>query len=89
MRRAFGARLMGTAAAIAIAGAVSGCQPRQSAEEPIVAAAPPIYCYRTLAEPDCFAEPLGPFDANRLIGYYTGSYMGSYMGSYSGPYTGY
>jgi hypothetical protein len=64
------------AAAIVGAGMASGCQPRQSAEEPIVAAAPPIYCYRTLAEADCFAEPLGPFDANRLIGFYTGEYTG-------------
>lgn len=85
MRRGLGGRLMGTAAAIAIAGAVSGCQPRQSAEERIVAAAPPIYCYRTLARPDCFAQPLGPYDDNRLIGYYTGEYGGAY----SGPAAGY
>lgn len=29
----------------------------------------PIYCYGTLADPDCYAEPQ-PGWANRLIGYY-------------------
>ncbi len=63
-------------AAIMVATATSGCTPRPSAEEPIVAAAPPLYCYKTLALLDCFAEPLGPFDANRLIGSYSGEYTG-------------
>ena len=62
-----GLGLIGAIAAFAAATATGGCTPRPSAEEAIVATAPPIYCYRTLAEPDCFAEPLGPFDANRLI----------------------
>lgn len=66
-----GLGLIGAVAAlVAVAAATSGCGPRRSAEEPIVAAAAPIYCYRTLAEADCFAEPLGPFDANRLIAHY-------------------
>jgi len=76
MRWGFGARLIGAAAAIAIAGAAGGCQPRPSAEEPIVAAAPAIFCYRTLAEADCFDHPLGPYDDNRLINYYSGEYTG-------------
>ncbi|MBW7849979.1 MAG: hypothetical protein H3C38_05740 [Rhodospirillales bacterium] len=29
----------------------------------------PIYCYRTLAAPDCYAQPQ-PGEAHRLIGYY-------------------
>jgi hypothetical protein len=30
---------------------------------------PPVYCYRTLGIPDCYREPLGPFDVNRTIHY--------------------
>jgi hypothetical protein len=71
-----GLGLIGAIAAFAAATTTGGCTPRPSAEEPIVAAAPPIYCYETLALPDCFAEPLGPFDDNRLIGYYSGEYTG-------------
>ena len=76
MPRSFTARLTGTAAAFAVVAAMGGCQPRPSAEEPIVAAAPAIFCYRTLAEADCFDHPLGAFDDNRLINYYTGEYTG-------------
>ena len=30
---------------------------------------PPVFCYRTLAEVDCYAEPL-PGEQNRLVGAY-------------------
>lgn len=68
--RGRGLGLTGALAALAvIAVATSGCQPRRSAEEAIVAQAPPVYCYRTLGIPDCYSAPLGPFDVNRTIHY--------------------
>jgi hypothetical protein len=35
----------------------SGCAPQENAGEAIVRLPPPVYCYRTLAEADCFASP--------------------------------
>ena len=58
-----------SAAMFAAAAVTGGCTPRPSAEEAIVATAPPVYCYRTLGIPDCYREPLGPFDVNRTIHY--------------------
>jgi|HigsolmetaGSP11D_1036233.scaffolds.fasta_scaffold12353_2 hypothetical protein len=36
-------------------------------EEADIRRAPPIFCYRTLAEPDCYAVPQ-PGPPNRIIG---------------------
>jgi hypothetical protein len=30
----------------------------------------PLYCYRTLAQSDCYAQPLDRRDTNRMVGYY-------------------
>jgi hypothetical protein len=50
------------------ASAFSMCQPKQP--EVIAYVAPPtIYCYQTLAKPDCYAQPV-PGDYNRMIGFY-------------------
>jgi hypothetical protein len=46
----------------------SGCAPRENTGEAIVRLPPPVYCYRTLAEADCFASPLAG-EAYRLIAY--------------------
>jgi hypothetical protein len=44
------------------------CQPNQP--ETIAYVEPPaIYCYQTLAQPDCYAQPT-PGDYNRMIGFY-------------------
>lgn len=50
------------------ASAFSMCQPSR----PDVIAyveLPTIYCYETLAKPDCYAQPI-PGEYNRMIGYY-------------------
>jgi hypothetical protein len=50
------------------ASAFSMCQPKQP--EVIAYVDPPaIYCYKTLAEADCYAQP-APGDYNRMIGFY-------------------
>ncbi len=46
----------------------SGCASRENTGEAIVALPPPVYCYRTLAEADCFASSLAG-QAYRLIAY--------------------
>lgn len=55
----------------AAAAILSGCSERPTAEvyevEPAETAAAPIFCYRTLARPDCYGEPQ-PGPPNRLIG---------------------
>jgi hypothetical protein len=50
------------------ASAFSMCQPKQP--EVVAYVQPPqIYCYETLARPDCYAEPL-PDGYGRMIGFY-------------------
>jgi hypothetical protein len=44
------------------------CQPKQP--EVVAYVQPPaIYCYESLARPDCYAQPL-PGEYNRMIGFY-------------------
>lgn len=65
-----GARSVFWVGCLLAVGAVStGCAPRKSAEQAVVALPPPIYCYRTLAEADCHAYPLAG-ESYRLIAYY-------------------
>ena len=50
------------------ASAFSMCQPKQP--EVVAYMQPPaIYCYESLAKPDCYAQPL-PGEYNRMIGFY-------------------
>ncbi|MDA0340196.1 MAG: hypothetical protein O3B74_01195 [Proteobacteria bacterium] len=37
--------------------------------KPAVAAVEPRYCYRTIGKVNCYTQPLGGEEANRLIGY--------------------
>ena len=61
-------KMMSMLALAGTASAFSMCQPKQP--EVIAYVDPPaIYCYHTLAEADCYAEPV-PGDYNRMIGFY-------------------
>jgi hypothetical protein len=66
-----GFRWVRTAALLASAAALPGlgaCQPDRP--ELIAFVEPlPVYCYQTLAKPDCYAQPV-PGDFNRMIGFY-------------------
>lgn len=66
--RTASSRRFGRAAALAApigAALLSACraEPQMAAAEPR-----PIYCYRTLAEADCFVTPID--EGSRLIGWY-------------------
>jgi hypothetical protein len=55
---------------LAFAGTASvlgACEP--NLPEIIAYMPPTIYCYETLAKPDCYAQPL-PGEYNRMIGFY-------------------
>lgn len=68
-RRGGSARSVVWIGCLVLAGTLaSGCAPQENAGEAIVALPPPVYCYRTLAEADCFASPLAG-QAYRLIAY--------------------
>jgi hypothetical protein len=61
-------KVMSMLALAGTASAFSMCQPNRP--DVIAYVEPPaIYCYETLAQPDCYAQPL-PGDYNRMIGYY-------------------
>lgn len=67
--------MFGLGACAQVGGAVgTGLQTVQSAfgledtEEP-VRQKPPKYCYRTLGDVTCYAQPLPAREANRLVGY--------------------
>jgi hypothetical protein len=57
--------LLASAAALSGLGA---CQPNQPEVVAFVEQLP-VYCYQTLAKPDCYAQPM-PGDFNRMIGFY-------------------
>jgi hypothetical protein len=56
-------------AALAIAGALTGCMRYEDAYEEAVYDREPVYCYRSLADVDCYRQPY-PRDARRLTNYY-------------------
>ena len=61
-------KVMSMLALAGTASAFSMCQPNRP--DVIAYVEPPaIYCYDTLAKPDCYAQPL-PGEYNRMIGYY-------------------
>lgn len=61
-------KVMSMLALAGTASAFSMCQPNQP--DMIAYVEPPaIYCYHTLAGPDCYAQPL-PGEYDRMIGYY-------------------
>lgn len=61
-------KVMSMLALAGTASAFSMCQPNQP--DMIAYVEPPtIYCYETLAKPDCYAQPI-PGEYNRMIGYY-------------------
>jgi hypothetical protein len=66
-----GLRWIRVVALPALAGVLSGvsaCQPNRP--EVVAFVEPlPVYCYQTLAKPDCYAQPV-PGDFNRMIGFY-------------------
>jgi hypothetical protein len=42
----------------------------QRHEETVRFESEPLYCYRTLARSDCYAQPLDRRELNRIVGYY-------------------
>ena len=61
-------KVMSMLALAGTASAFSMCQPNRPDVIAYVEPAP-VYCYQTLGDPDCYAQP-APGDYNRLIGYY-------------------